>query len=428
MKQFLEIKSVYARQIIDSRGNPTVEAEVICADGFVGRAAVPSGASTGVYEALELRDGGPSFMGRGVEKAVDNVNTVIADRICGMNVLDQREIDLAMLDADGTADKSKLGANAILSVSLACADAAANALGLSLYSYVGGCGAYVLPTPMMNILNGGAHANNNVDIQEFMIMPTGAPSFSEAMRMSCEVYHTLKNLLADSGNATSVGDEGGFAPTLEKDEDALSLICEAIKGAGYEPGRDFNIAIDAASSEWAKGDGTYTLTKSGRVYTREELVSYWEQLCGKYPIVSIEDGVGEDDWDGWKLLTERLGGKIQLVGDDLFVTNTRRLERGISDGAANAILIKPNQIGTLSETIDAVRMAQFAGYGAIVSHRSGETEDTFIADLAVALGGGQIKTGAPTRTDRCAKYNRLLRIEEELGDCALYAGGDFVIK
>lgn len=428
LKQFLEIKSVFARQIIDSRGNPTVEAEVICTDGFVGRAAVPSGASTGVYEALELRDGGEGFMGRGVEKAVDNVNTVIADRICGMNVLDQREIDLAMLDADGTADKSKLGANALLSVSLACADAAANALGQSLYFYVGGCGAYVLPTPMMNILNGGAHANNNVDIQEFMIMPTGAPTFSDAMRMSCEVYHTLKKLLADSGNATSVGDEGGFAPSLEKDEDALSLICEAIKDAGYEPGCDFNIAIDAASSEWAKGDGTYTLTKSGKTYTREELVSYWEQLCEKYPIVSIEDGVGEDDWDGWKLLTDRLGDKIQLVGDDLFVTNTKRLERGINDGAANAILIKPNQIGTLTETIDAVRMAQFAGYGAIVSHRSGETEDTFIADLAVALGGGQIKTGAPTRTDRCAKYNRLLRIEEELGVAARYGGADFVIK
>lgn len=427
MKQFIEIKSVFARQIIDSRGNPTVEAEVICDGGFVGRAAVPSGASTGVYEALELRDGGEHFMGRGVQKAVENVNTVIADAVCGMNVLDQREIDFALLNVDGTADKSKLGANALLSVSLACAVAAANSLGLDVYNYVGGCGACVLPTPMMNILNGGAHANNNVDIQEFMIMPTGAQSFSEAMRMSCEVYHTLRKILADSGNATSVGDEGGFAPVLEKDEDALSLICKAIDGAGYEAGKDFNIALDAASSEWA-GGGTYTLTKSQKTYSRDELVAYWERLCNEYPIISIEDGVGEDDWEGWQLLTQRLGGKIQLVGDDLFVTNTKRLERGIKDGAANAILIKPNQIGTLTETIDAVRTAQYAGYGAIVSHRSGETEDTFIADLAVALGGGQIKTGAPTRTDRCAKYNRLLRIEEELGNCAEYAGLRFIQK
>ena len=422
MKQYLEIKDVFAREIIDSRGNPTVEAEVICEDGFVGRASVPSGASTGIFEAVELRDGGDRHMGKGVEKAVNNVNTVIADVIKGMNVLDQISIDRAMIEADGTDNKSNLGANAILSVSLACADAAAKALGVSLYRYVGGCYAHLLPVPMMNILNGGAHANNNVDIQEFMIMPTGATTFKQGLRMCCEVYHTLKKILAESAGTTSVGDEGGFAPSLEKDEDALELICKAIEQAGYKPGEDFRLAIDAASSEWANKDGTYTLTKSGKTLTRGELVEYWTDLCDKYPIVSIEDGVGEEDIQGWQMLTEALGNRVQLVGDDLFVTNTKRLKDGISQKYANSILIKVNQIGTLTETIDAVQTAQRAGYTAIISHRSGETEDTFIADLSVALNAGQIKTGAPARSDRCAKYNQLLRIEEELGNEASYGG------
>ena len=424
LKQFLEIKNVFAREIIDSRGNPTVEAEVICENGFVGRAAVPSGASTGEFEALEMRDGGERFMGKGVLDAVKNVNSIIAKELLGMNALDQIKIDKKMLSLDGTDDKSRLGANAILSVSLACADAAANALGMSLYQYVGGVFAHKMPVPMMNILNGGAHANNNVDIQEFMIMPTGATSFKEAIRMCCEVYHTLRKNLSEKKQTVSVGDEGGFAPDLEKDEDALSLIVTAICDAGYETGEDFHIAIDAASSEWANEDGTYTCPKSQKTYTRDELVSYWEELCDRYPIISIEDGVGENDWEGWALLTERLGKRVQLVGDDLFVTNTKRLLQGFDEKAANSILIKVNQIGTLTETIDAVRTAQSRGYTAIISHRSGETEDTFISDLSVALNSGQIKTGAPARSDRCAKYNQLIRIEEELGSMAEYAGMD----
>lgn len=424
MKQYLEIKDVFAREIIDSRGNPTVEAEIICENGYIGRASVPSGASTGIFEAIELRDGDARHMGKGVEKAVANVNTVIADAIKGMNVLDQISIDKAMLEADGTSDKSNLGANAILSVSLACADAAANALGLSLYKYIGGCHAHKLPVPMMNILNGGAHANNNVDIQEFMIMPTGASTFKQGLQMCCEVYHSLKKILADSSGTTAVGDEGGFAPTLARDEDALELICRAIGSAGYTAGSDFHIAIDAASSEWSKDDGTYVLTKSGKTMGREELVQYWCTLCEKYPIISIEDGVGEEDWLGWELLTKALGDKIQLVGDDLFVTNTERLKVGIKRKCANSILVKVNQIGTLTEAIDAVSEAQRAGYTAVISHRSGETEDTFIADLSVALNAGQIKTGAPARSDRCAKYNQLLRIEEELGKEAKYDGID----
>ena len=422
MKQSLEIKDVFAREIIDSRGNPTVEAEVICENGYIGRAAVPSGASTGIFEAVELRDGDNRHMGKGTQKAVENVNTVIAEAIKGMNVLDQISIDKAMIEADGTTDKSALGANAILSVSLACANAAANALGLSLYKYVGGCFAHKLPVPMMNILNGGAHANNNVDIQEFMIMPTGAKTFKEGLQMCCEVYHSLRKILADSAGTTAVGDEGGFAPTLAKDEDALDLICKAIDQAGYTTKEDFRIAIDAASSEWANEDGTYTLTKSGKTLSREELVQYWCNLCDKYPIISIEDGVGEEDWQGWEMLTKAVGDKVQLVGDDLFVTNSERLKKGISEKCANSILIKVNQIGTLTETIDAVQTAQKAGYTAIISHRSGETEDTFIADLSVALNAGQIKTGAPARSDRCAKYNQLLRIEEELGKEAEYDG------
>ena len=422
MKQYLEIKDVFAREIIDSRGNPTVEAEIICENGYVGRAAVPSGASTGIFEAVELRDGDSRYMGKGVENAVRNVNTVISDAIKGMNVLDQISIDKAMIEADGTPDKSNLGANAILSVSLACADAAANALGLSLYKYVGGCYAHKLPVPMMNILNGGAHANNNVDIQEFMIMPTGAKTFKEGLMMCCEVYHHLQKILSDSSSTTAVGDEGGFAPSLDKDEDALALICKAIESAGYTSGEDFHIALDAASSEWANDDGTYTLTKSQKTMSREELVTYWKDLCDKYPIISIEDGVGEDDWEGWQMLTKALGKNVQLVGDDLFVTNSERLKKGIEQTCANSILIKVNQIGTLSETIDAVQCAQKAGYTAIISHRSGETEDTFIADLAVALNAGQIKTGAPARSDRCAKYTQLLRIEEELGKEAKYEG------
>ena len=420
MKQYLEIKNVFAREIIDSRGNPTVEAEVICENGYIGRAAVPSGASTGIFEAIELRDGESRHAGKGTLKAVENVNTVISELITGMNVLDQISIDKAMIGADGTTDKSRLGANAILSVSLACAVAAANALGISLYRYIGGCFAHKLPVPMMNILNGGAHANNNVDIQEFMIMPTGATNFRQAMQMCCEVYHHLKKILADASGTTAVGDEGGFAPTLEKDEDALELICNAIKEAGYTGGTDFHIAIDAAASEWAQDDGTYVLTKSGKTLSREELIQYWCDLCDRYPIISIEDGVGEEDWQGWEMLTYSLGDKIQLVGDDLFVTNTERLKKGIRQKCANSILVKVNQIGTLTEALDAVQTAQRAGYTAIISHRSGETEDTFIADLAVALNAGQIKTGAPCRSDRCAKYNQLLRIEEELGSEAEY--------
>ena len=422
MKQYLSIENVFAREIIDSRGNPTVEAEVIAGGSYIGRAAVPSGASTGEYEALELRDGDSRHMGKGVQKAVDNVNSIIAPKLVGTNVLDQIAIDRLLCDIDGTVDKSSLGANAILAVSLACAKCAANALGLGLYQYIGGSFAHTLPVPMMNILNGGAHANNNVDIQEFMIMPVGADSFHRAMEMCCEVYHTLRKLLAADGKAVSVGDEGGFAPMLDEDTAALDIICNAIEAAGYTKEADFVIAIDAAASEWANADGTYTLPKSGKTMTKEELIDFWCDICRRYPVVSIEDGVGENDWDGWCMLSRRLGDKIQLVGDDLFVTNTERLRKGILQHAGNSILIKLNQIGTLTETLEAISTAQRAGYTAVVSHRSGETEDTFIADLAVAVNSGQIKTGAPCRSDRCAKYNRLLRIEEELGEMSDYKG------
>ncbi|MBE7051610.1 MAG: phosphopyruvate hydratase [Ruminococcaceae bacterium] len=423
MKQHIEILDVFAREIIDSRGNPTVEAEVICDGGYVGRAAVPSGASTGEHEAVEKRDGDKSrYLGRGVLRAVENVNTIISDKIVGMNVLDQQLIDRTLIGLDGTENKGNLGANAILAVSLACAKAAANALGVSLFSYVGGSFANVLPVPMMNILNGGAHANNNIDIQEFMIMPVGAPSFREALRMCAEVFHSLKSVLSEKGLITSVGDEGGFAPALSRDEEALDLICEAIKKCGYNTDSDFKIAIDAASSEWVDESGAYRLPKSGVSFTREELVNYWVTLCEKYPIISIEDGVGENDWQGWQLLTAKLGGKIQLVGDDLFVTNPLRLKGGIEQSVANSVLVKVNQIGTLSETAETISMAVQHNYTAVMSHRSGETEDTTIADLAVAFGCGQIKTGAPSRSDRCAKYNRLLRIEEELGEVAVYRG------
>lgn len=420
MKQHIEILDVYAREILDSRGMPTLEAEVICDGGFIGRAAVPSGASTGEHEALELRDGDKGrFCGKGVQSAVRNVNEIISDELVGMNVLDQRIIDLTMTELDGTRDKSKLGANAILAVSLAVAKAASNALGLGLYNYVGGSLANIMPVPMMNILNGGAHADNNVDIQEFMIMPVGAKTFSEGLRMCSEVYYGLKGILKEKNLATAVGDEGGFAPSLAKDEDALELICDAIKKSGYVCGSDFKIAIDAASSEWAK-DGRYLLPKSSVSFAKDELINYWTSLADRYPIFSIEDGMGENDFDGWRQLTDKMGKKLQLVGDDLFVTNPIRLRQGIEQGAGNAILIKPNQIGTLTETAEAIDMAKRAGYNTIMSHRSGETEDTTIADLAVAFGCGQIKTGAPARSDRCAKYNRLLRIEEELGEGARY--------
>ncbi len=420
MKQHIEILDVYAREILDSRGMPTLEAEIICDGGFIGRAAVPSGASTGEHEALELRDGDKArYGGRGVLGAVKNVNDIISDELVGLNVLDQRLIDRTMTELDGTPDKSKLGANAILAVSLAAAKAASNALGLGLYNYVGGSLANIMPVPMMNILNGGAHADNNVDIQEFMIMPVGAKSFAEGLRMCSEVYYGLKGILKDKKLATAVGDEGGFAPSLEKDEDALELICDAIKKSGYALNSDFKIAIDAASSEWASGD-RYVLPKSVLSFAKDELINYWTALADRYPIISIEDGMGENDFDGWRLLTDKLGKKLQLVGDDLFVTNPKRLRDGINGSAANAILIKPNQIGTLSETAEAIDMAKRAGFNTIMSHRSGETEDTTIADLAVAFGCGQIKTGAPARSDRCAKYNRLLRIEEELADNARY--------
>ena len=422
MKQYLEIKNVFAREILDSRGNPTVEAEVICDSGYVGRAAVPSGASTGEYEALELRDNDSRYMGKGVMTAVNNINDIISGEICGMNVLDQRLIDKKLIECDGSEDKSNLGANALLAVSLATADCAAKALGMGLYQYIGGTNAHILPVPMMNILNGGAHANNNVDIQEFMIMPVGATSFSDALMMCATVYHTLKKILESESKAVSVGDEGGFAPMLDSDEDAIKLICDAIEQAGYETEKDFMIALDAAASEWANADNSYTMPKSGKTYSKEQLIEYWIDLCRKYPIISIEDGVGENDADGWNMLTRRIGDKVQLVGDDLFVTNTKRLKDGISQNLANSILIKLNQIGTLTETLEAVSAAQKAGYTAIISHRSGETEDTFIADLAVATGAGQIKTGAPARSDRCAKYNQLLRIEEELDKMACYPG------
>ena len=426
MKKFAEIVDVVGRQVIDSRGNPTVEVEVYVDDGvntFMGRAAVPSGASTGIFEACELRDGDKSqYLGKSVNKAVEAVNTEIAEAIIGLNALDQVEIDNVMIELDGTPNKSRLGANAILGTSLACAKAAAESLGMPLYTYIGGVNAKTLPVPMMNILNGGAHASNNVDVQEFMIMPVGAPTFTEALRWCAEVFHNLKKVLSDMGMTTAVGDEGGFAPNLEKDEDAIKVILTAIEKAGYKPGEQFMIAIDAASSEWYQEDGTYLLPKANKVMTKEDLVAYWKDLSDKYPIISLEDGVSEEDWEAWKLLTDKLGKKIQLVGDDLFVTNTRRLAKGIDLGVANSILIKVNQIGTLTETLDAIQMANRAGYTAIVSHRSGETEDTTIADLVVAMNAGQIKTGAPSRTDRVAKYNQLLRIEEELGDTAQYLG------
>ena len=425
MKQIIEIVDVLGREILDSRGNPTVEVEVYLEDGTVGRAAVPSGASTGIYEACELRDGDKSrYLGKGVLTAVKNVNTEIAECLVGMNVLDQTAIDKALIELDGTPNKTKLGANAILGASLACAKAAAESLGTSLYNYIGGANAKVLPVPMMNILNGGAHATNNVEIQEFMIMPVGACCFREALRMCAEVFHQLKKTLKENGTpAAGVGDEGGYAPNLKKDEDALKVIVKAIEEAGYKPGEDFKIAIDAASSEWwNEEEKCYIQPKSGKKLTQQQLVNMWKKFADTYPIVSLEDGMAETDWEGWAMLTQAIGDRVQLVGDDLFVTNTERLKTGIEKKVANAILIKVNQIGTLTETLDAIQMANRAGYTAIVSHRSGETEDATIADIAVAVNAGQIKTGAPSRTDRVAKYNQLLRIEEELGDVAQYLG------
>ena len=427
MNQIHIIQNIIGREILDSRGNPTVEVEVVLDSGVVGRASVPSGASTGIYEAHELRDGDASrYLGKGVAKAVENIHTEIAPALIGKNVLDQTHLDQTMIDLDGTPNKSRLGANAILGVSLACAKAAAASQGVSLYRYVGGTNAKILPVPMMNILNGGAHASNNVDIQEFMIMPISAGSWKEALRRCAEVFHTLKVILKENKiPVTGVGDEGGYAPMLKKDEDALSLIVAAIERAGYKPGDDFMIAIDAASSEWYEEEqGVYRLPKAGKLLSRKQMVQLWQRLASKYPIISLEDGMAETDWDGWSMLTKALGKKIQLVGDDLFVTNTQRLQQGIEAGIGNSILIKVNQIGTLTETLDAIAMAHRAGYTAIISHRSGETEDTTIADLAVALNAGQIKSGAPSRSDRVAKYNQLLRIEEELGDQAQYPGKD----
>lgn len=420
----LKIEKVIGREIVDSRGNPTVEAEVVLKGGSIGRAASPSGASTGEFEALELRDEDKSrFLGKGVTKAVNNVNTIINDAVKGLDASDVYAVDRAMFKADGTDDKSKLGANAILAVSIASAKAAAAALEIPLYRFFGGIYGNRLPVPMMNILNGGAHATNTVDIQEFMIMPVGAPSFKEGLRWCTEVFHTLQKILKAKGLATSVGDEGGFAPNLSTNEEVLDIILEAVKKAGYEPKKDFMLALDPAASEW-KGSkkGEYLLPKSGKKFTNDELVDYWAGLCEKYPIVSLEDGLDEEDWDGWRKLTERLGRKVQLVGDDLFVTNTQRLAKGIHGGCANSILIKLNQIGSVSETLEAIKMAHKAGYTAVTSHRSGETEDTTIADLAVALNTCQIKTGAPSRSERVAKYNQLLRIEEELGESAVYPG------
>ena len=426
------ITKVTGREIIDSRGNPTVEAEVTLASGIIGRGAAPSGASTGEFEALELRDGDKSrFGGKGVSKAVNNVNTVINDVLQGIDARDTYAVDGAMLKADGTKDKSKLGANAILAVSIAAAKAAAEGLGVTLHQFLGGVQGNNLPVPMMNILNGGAHATNTVDTQEFMIMPVGAPSFKEALRWCAEVFHNLAKILKAKGLATSVGDEGGFAPNLSSDDETIETILEAVKAAGYEPGKDFMIAMDAASSEWKseKGVGFYKQPKSGLEFTSDTLIDHWAALCEKYPIISIEDALDEEDWEGWKKLTERLGDKVQLVGDDLFVTNTERLSKGIANGCANSILIKLNQIGSVSETLEAIKMAHKAGYTAISSHRSGETADTTIADLAVALNTCQIKTGAPSRSERVAKYNQLLRIEEELGDAAQYPQmGAFNVK
>ena len=430
--EYLEIEKVVGREILDSRGNPTVEAEITLADGTVARGTAPSGASTGEFEALELRDGGERYLGKGVTKAVENINTVIAETITGMDASDIYAIDAAMIKADGTKDKSRLGANAILAVSIACARAAAASLDIPLYRFLGGIQGTKLPVPMMNILNGGAHADSAVDTQEFMIMPVGAPSFKEALRWCAEVFHTLKKLIKDMGDVTAVGDEGGFAPNkLTSDEEAIEKILEAVKAAGFEPGKDFMIAMDAASSEWKseKGKGFYKQPKSGKEFTSDELIAHWEALVDKYPIISIEDGLDEEDWEGWQKMTAKIGHKVQLVGDDLFVTNTERLAKGISLGAGNSILIKLNQIGSVSETLEAIKMAHKAGYTAISSHRSGETADTTIADLAVALNTCQIKTGAPSRSERVAKYNQLLRIEEQLGASACYPGmGAFNIK
>ena len=418
------IIETFAREILDSRGNPTVEVEVFLEDGTIGHAAVPSGASTGAFEACELRDGDKArYGGKGVLKAVENVNSIIGPAIQGFDATEQAAIDKLMISLDGTDNKSKLGANAILGVSMAVARAAAKSLDLPLYQYLGGFNAKELPVPMMNILNGGAHADNNVDIQEFMIMPVGAESFTEALRSCAEVYHTLKTVLKGKGLSTGVGDEGGFAPNLESNEEALEVICEAIKAAGYEPGKDFKLAIDAASSEFYK-DGKYDLAGEGKIKTAEEMVDFYEYLVGKYPIVSIEDGLAEEDWDGWKVLTDRLGKKVQLVGDDLFVTNSKRLAKGIDMGVANSILVKVNQIGTLTEAFEAMELAKRSGYTCVVSHRSGETEDAIIADIAVAVNAGQIKTGAPARSERVAKYNQLLRIEENLYETAEYKGYD----
>lgn len=423
MKKYMEIIDVYAREVLDSRANPTVEVEVVLEDGTCGRAIVPSGASTGAFEAVELRDDDKNrYGGKGVLKAVENVNDVIAPELIGLNVYDQTLIDKLMIELDGTDNKGKLGANAILGVSIAVARAAAESLKLPLYQYIGGVNAKVLPVPMMNILNGGKHADNNVDIQEFMVMPVGAKCFSDALRMCSEVYHSLKKTLGSKGYNTAIGDEGGFAPNLKSNEEAIQIIIEAIEKAGYKPGEQVSIAIDAAATELYKEDGKYHLDGEGRVLTAAEMVKFWEDIASKYPIVSLEDGLSEEDWDGWKMLTDALGKKIQLVGDDLFVTNTKRLSKGIKNGTANSILIKLNQIGTLTETIDAIEMAERAGYTAVVSHRSGESEDTTIADLVVAMNAGQIKTGAPARTDRVAKYNQLLRIEDELGEVAQYLG------
>lgn len=431
MKAYIGIEDVVAREILDSRGNPTVEVEVRADGGILGRAAVPSGASTGAFEACELRDDDKNrYMGKGVLNAVNNVNTEICDALIGMNVLDQKLIDKVLIDLDGTENKSRLGANAILGASLACAKAGAVAVGLPLYSYIGGTNASTLPLPMMNIINGGKHAANSLSCQEFMIMPVGAATFSEGLRWCAQVFHTLKGVLNKKGLSTSVGDEGGFAPNLEKDEDAVTLILEAVEKAGFKPYDDFKIALDPASTEMyeeakkAGNEGSYLFWKTNKLLSRDEMIAFWEDWTNKYPIISIEDGMAEEDWEGWQRLTEKLGKKVQLVGDDLFVTNTKRLKKGIRLGAANSILIKVNQIGTLTETLDAIETAKKAGYTAIISHRSGETEDTTIADLAVAVNSGQIKTGAPSRTDRVAKYNRLLRIEEELGETAEFLSSD----
>lgn len=418
-----EITDVKGREILDSRGNPTVEAEVTLADGTVGRGASPSGASTGQFEAIEMRDGGDRYLGKGVQKAVEHVNNEIREAVIGIDATDTYAVDKAMLDADGTDNKSKLGANAILAVSIAAARAAATSLEIPLYKFLGGSQGNNLPVPMMNILNGGAHAANNIDAQEFMIMPVGAPSFKEALRWCAEVFHNLQALLKADGHATAVGDEGGFAPNLDSDEEAIQYIVKAVEKAGYKPGVDFKIAMDVASSEWkGKKKGEYHLPKANKDYTTDELIKHWAELVDKYPIISIEDPLDEEDWEGWAKITKELGDKVQLVGDDLFVTNVKRLQKGIDLGAGNAILIKLNQIGSVSETLDAIKLAHDNGYATIVSHRSGETEDTTIADLAVAMNSKQIKTGAPSRSERVAKYNQLLRIEEDLGDAAVYPG------